>query len=409
MQHQISQDPTDAEFGQNPYPFYEKLRAMAQDAPGRAVYWENYDLLCFPGYDDVNRIFRDRRFGRQILHVASREELGWDPIPAALEPFYDFESHSLLELEPPEHTRLRKLVNRAFVARAVEALRPEIATLAHELIDDFPKDGSFDLLKAFCEPIPVRIISRLLGVPEDMGPQMLAWSHAMVAMYQANRDSEAEEKAVEATLAFSDFMRGYVRDRRKDLGDDLLSGLIRAEEEGGRLSEDELITTAILLLNAGHEATVHGMGNGIRAVLEHSNVPAELFANEEKAACATEEILRFDPPLHLFTRFVLEDLEWNGLPLRKGQSVGLLLGAANRDPAAWENPETFNPSRRPVYNMAFGAGIHFCIGAPLARIEMQEAFRALFARLPDIRLAEIPRYADRYHFHGLERLMVSAG
>lgn len=402
----ISQDPTDPNFGQNPYPFYRDIRTASLNAPGNAVHWQEYDLVCFPHYDDVNKIFRDRRFGRQILHVMSREELGWSPIPDELKPFYAFEQHSLLELEPPDHTRLRKLVNRAFVARAVELLRPEIATLAHELIDRFPTSTPIDLIGNFCEPIPVNMISRLLGVPQDMGPQMVAWSHDMVAMYQANRDTETQAKAVEATTEFSQFMRGYIADRRKAPGDDLLSELITAEEEGGKLSEDELVTTAILLLNAGHEATVHGIGNGIKTILQNKVDVTSLLSSSESMAWAVEETLRFDPPLHLFTRFVLEDLEWKGLSLKKGQSVGLLLGSANRDPMVWENADQFDPTRRPLYNVAFGAGIHFCIGTPLARLEIQEAFRVLFSRLPKLKLADTPRYADRFHFHGLEKLNV---
>jgi cytochrome P450 len=222
----------------------------------------------------------------------------------------------------------------------------------------------------------------------------------MVAMYQARRDRAVEDAAVRATIAFSDFMRRYIAERRKSPRDDLLSELIRAEEEGRKLSEDELVTTAILLLNAGHEATVHAIGNAAKVFLE-------LGLRDGISEGQVEEALRYDAPLHLFTRYALEDLDYAGLRLKKGEVVGLLLGAANRDPARFRNPDRFDPGRDPNPQVSFGAGIHFCIGAPLARLEMQIALPLLFKRLPRLALAEPPRYRNAYHFHGLERLMVT--
>ena len=247
---------------------------------------------------------------------------------------------------------------------------------------------------------PVLVICDLLGVPGDMARQLLSWSHDMVAMYQARRDRAVEDAAVRATIAFSDFMRRYIAERRKSPRDDLLSELIRAEEEGRKLSEDELVTTAILLLNAGHEATVHAIGNAAKAFLE-------LGLRDGIGEGHVEEALRYDAPLHLFTRYALEDLDYAGLRLKKGEVVGLLLGAANRDPARFRDPDRFDPGRDPNPQVSFGAGIHFCIGAPLARLEMQIALPLLFKRLPRLALAETPRYRNAYHFHGLERLMVT--
>jgi cytochrome P450 len=307
--------------------------------------------------------------------------------------------HSLLEVEPPVHTRIRGLVNRAFLSRQVERLRPLVEQLANELIDKFEADGETELIESFATPIPVAVIADLLGVPADMAPQLLSWSHDMVAMYQARRDKEIEHDAVKATIAFSEFMRGYVKERRAKPGTDLLSHLIAAEADSSRLSEDELITTAILLLNAGHEATVHAIGNGAKAMLEHGlNAPS---------ASHIEEALRFDAPLHLFTRYALEDVDYGGIRLRKGETVGLLLGAANRDPARFADPDRFDPSRSPNPHVSFGAGIHFCVGAPLARLELETALTVLFRRLPRLRIARKPRYRDSYHFHGLEALHLS--
>ena len=392
----INLDPRQAQFYADPYPFYRQMQA---ECP--IFKWEQYGHWCFSSYADVNGLLRDRRFGRQILHVASREELGWAEPDAHLQIFTDHEKHSLLELEPPVHTRLRGLISRAFLSRQIERLRPFIENLAHELIDGFGP-GEVDLLSAYATPIPVQVICHLLGAPPAMADQFLSWSHDHVAMYMARRDRSIEDKAVKAVAEFSAYMNGLVGELRKDLRDDLLSELIRAETEGQKLSEDELVTTAILILNAGHEATVHSLGNGIKAMLERGiagPITAELV----------EEILRFDPPLHMFTRYALEDLEFGGLHLKKGEVVGLMLGAANHDAARFAAPEIFDATRAPNPHLSFGAGIHFCIGAPLARLEMQIALEVLFARLPKLRLAQTPHYKDVYHFHGLERLMVEVG
>jgi cytochrome P450 len=392
----VSLDPGETQFFDDPYPAYRRLRDVVP-----IFKWENYGYWCFARHEDVGALLRDRRFGRQILHVMTREELGWAETAEHLKPFYDFEQHSLLETEPPVHTRLRGLVNRAFLSRTVERLRPRIAELAHGMIDGFAAKREADLLAQFATPIPIVIISELLGVPTEAGPQLLAWSHDMVAMYQARRDLEIERRAVDATVAFSDFMRGHVKERRSMPGDDFLSQLVVAESQGKSLSEDELITTAILLLNAGHEATVHAIGNGVKVILEEGRADTALSEGH------IEELLRFDAPLHLFTRYALEDLNYNGINLRKGESVGLLLGAANRDPARFAEPDIFDPARFPNPHLSFGAGIHFCIGAPLARLELNVALPILFERLPGLRLARKPHYRDAYHFHGLESLAVN--
>ena len=362
-------DPVDPGFYNDPYPAYHRIRA---EVP--VFRWEHYGIWCFSRFEDVNALLRDRRFGRQVLHVASREELGWPETPAHLRPFHDFESHSLLELEPPVHTRLRSLVNRSFLSRQVERLRPAITSLANGLIDRFEGKGEAELLTAFATPIPVIVICDLLGVPTDMAQQLLTWSHDMVAMYQARRDRAVEDRAVKATVAFSDFMRGYIGQRRKAPSDDLLSELIKAEEQGAKLTEDELVTTAILLLNAGHEATVHALGNGIKCLLEQG------MRSGIDEACV-EETLRYDAPLHLFTRYALEDLEYAGIRLKKGESVGLMLAAANRDPARFPDPDRFDITRTTAGHVGFGAGIHMCVGQILARLEGEAMLAALARRV----------------------------
>ena len=391
----LQQSPTEPAFVQNPYPFYDRARAA-----GPFFRWADYDLICTPNAAAVNAILRDRRFGREAPHEKT------PPIPDHLRPFFAVEAHSMLELEPPRHTRLRGLVLRAFTSRRIAALAPEIAGLAHQLIDDLPP-GPFDFLRHFGQPLPVIIIARLLGVPESRANDLLAWSNAMVGMYMAGRSRATEDRAVAATQAFVAFMRGYVEARRDDPHDDLITHLIAAEQDGEKLTTDELITTCILLLNAGHEATVHSFGNGVKALLDHQT-PATALAPEAIEA-TVEEILRFDPALHLFTRWVYEEVEVMGHRFRRGDQVGLLLAAANRDPGVWDDPARFRPDRPVKPNATFGAGLHFCVGAPLARLELQVALPILFQRLPGLRLVEPPEYADVYHFHGLKRLMLTRG
>ncbi|MBV9287408.1 MAG: cytochrome P450 [Hyphomicrobiales bacterium] len=397
-------DPRDPEFFNDPYPAYQAIRATAP-----VFFWEDYGFWCCAAHADVSALLRDRRFGRQVLHVMSRAELGLSEPKPHLAAFDAIERHSILELEPPEHTRLRNLVNRAFVSRRIERLKPAIAALAHERIDAFEDEGSTDLIAAFATPIPVAVIADLIGVPRAFAAQLLDWSHRMVAMYQFGVTRAVEEGANEAAGAFAEFIRAYARARRADLGDDLIGQLLVAESEEGRLSEDELVTTAILLLNAGHEATVHAIGNGVKAILEHGVDPVQAFATDDETAATVEELLRLDAPLHLFQRYALEEVALAGVALRKGERIGLLLGAANRDPQPFPNPDAFDASRRPNPHLAFGAGIHFCVGAPLARLELATALPILFARLPALRLAERPQYRDAYHFHGLAALRVAWG
>ncbi|MBB5514654.1 cytochrome P450 [Rubricella aquisinus] len=386
----LSQSPTDPDFVQNPYPFYDRARGV-----GPFFHWEDYGHACAASHGIVNTLLRDRRFGRENPFP--------QPVPDHLIPFYDNEAHSMLEREPPTHTRLRGLVMRAFTSRRIAVLEPEIAALSHQLIDGFTGD-EVDLLPAYCEKIPVVIICRLLGVPEDMADQLLGWSHDMVAMYQANRNRETEDRAVAATLAFQDYIRRHVADRRRTPGDDLITHLIAAEEAGERLSTDELITTCILLLNAGHEATVHALGNGVKAVIEAELGP---HLSQFDPVNLADEVMRFDPPLHMFTRFAMEDVSVAGHDFAKGEVVGLLLAAANHDPAIFTEPNRFDPERNAGKQLALGAGLHFCVGAPLARLEVATALPILFDRMPELRLSAMPRYANRYHFHGLERLFVS--
>ena len=389
----IRQSPTDPAFVQNPYPFYARARAL-----GDIVLWEDYDLPVATTHAAVNAVLRDRRMGREIPPELRT------PAPAHLAAFHAIEDHSMLEREGADHRRLRSLVLRAFTSRSIQGMAPDISRLCDDCIDRMPGKSSFDLLPVLAQDLPVKVIARLLGVPESMSEQLLGWSNAMVAIYQARRTDEIESAANTAAAEFAAFIGDYIDLRRKRPGKGLITDLIAAEEDGQKLTRDELIATCILLLNAGHEATVHTIGNSVRTILQ-SGMDRDAL-RPALVEATVEELLRFDPPLHLFTRYVYEPLEIFGHAFQRGDRIGCLLASANRDPDIWPDGDVFDPTRPANPHLSLGAGIHFCVGAPLARLELQIALPLLFARCPDLKLAEEPRYANLYHFHGLERLMV---
>jgi len=395
----VSLDSSDPAFYGNPNAVYS---ALHQHCP--TFYWEQQKQWFFTGYDHVNSLLRDRRFGRQILHIASREELGLPEPDQHVANFDLAERYSLLELEPPEHTRLRTLVNRAFVSRHVERMKPELEELANKLIDGFADKGEVELLSAFADIIPVTMIARMIGIPEEMGPQLLDWSHAYIRMYLFGRTREDEDGAEKAAKEFSDYVKTVIAERRAEPRDDLLSHMIHTEHKGQYLTEDELVSTTIVLLNAGHEATVHQIGNSVRVILDNGRDPAELFKDEPTTERTVEETLRICAPVHIFQRWALEAVEIDGISFKRGDKVSLILAAANLDPAKFTDPLTFQPGRNEAPNLSFGAGIHFCIGAPLARLELNVVLPILFKRLPGLRMATTPEVKDVYHFHGLERL-----
>ena len=385
----LSQPPRDAAFVADPYGFYDRARAL-----GPVIWWEEYGMPALVTHAAVTAALKDRRLARVPAE-------GLPPFPREQAAFGRLESRSLLSLDGPAHARLRGQVLRDFTSRRIAGLAPEIAGLCHGLIDAFPS-GGFDLVPAYCEQVPVIVIARLLGVPEAMAPQLLAWSHAMVAMYRPGVSPAEVAKAEAASAAFHDWLSGVVA-ARDPRGPDLLSAL-RAAEAAGRLDRDETVATAVLLLNAGHEATVHALGLAVWRLLVLGDAVAR---TRPKAVAATvEEALRIDPPLHVFTRHVLEPVEIAGHAFRPGDQLACLLGAANRDPAAYADPAAFLPGRPGPTLTSFGAGVHFCLGAPLARLEMQIALTTLFDRCPGLRLAAEPRVAGIYHFRGLQALEV---
>lgn len=379
----LAQSPTDPAFVQNPYPFYATARAA-----GDLVYWDDYARICATSHAAVNHFLRDKNWGREV--PSERSKL----IPTHIQPFMEIEAHSMLELDPPRHTKLRTSVLRAFTSNRIKSLAPDIENLANTLIDQF--GDTPDLLPAFCTPIPVTVIARLIGAPEADAPLLLDWSHKMVAMYQASRTRADEDAAAAASTDFAAYLTDLQAERMRRPQQDLISALLT--RAGTKLTGPELTSTCILLLNAGHEATVHALANATKTFLETGTKPTD---------AAIEETLRYDPPLHLFERHAKTDVEAFGHQFKRGDTVACLLASANRDAGVFDAPETFQPDRSKNPHVSFGQGIHFCLGAPLARLELQIALKTLFARCPNMQLAEQPSYADTYHFHGLNNLRIS--
>jgi unspecific monooxygenase len=304
------------------------------------------------------------------------------------------------------------VVNRAFLSRQVERMAPAIKAKAHRCIDRFQAQGQTELLANYATPIPVSVITELLGVPESSGEQLIAWSHAMVRVYTRMQGYDEEVQANAAARDFSDFLHRLLDDRRKQPADDLLSHLLSIRIHPRPLHDDEIVSVAILLLNAGHEATVHQLGNAVHLLLneypEHKRrVLIGLLTDDEQSNALVNECLRLDAPLHLFTRYAQESVTLaHGPTLQPGDQVGLLLAAANRCPTRFEQPDVFNPQRHDAAHLSLGAGIHFCVGAHLARLELRIALQVLFQRLPALVLNGHVEYQDAYHFHGLRRLPV---
>ena len=371
-------------------------------------FWQEHDLWTFTTHSDVSAILRNRRFGRRISHLKSPEQLGIIPTPTKLKPFFDIDGLSMLGHEPPEHTRLRGLVQKGFMAQQVEQLRPRIELLCAELLDGLADRDEFDVIECYATPIPVTVIAELLGVPTEMAPNLLGWSHAMVQMYEMQRTPKIESDAVEASQQFVAYLRSFVNDRRRRPSEDLISQLIAVEAEGEKLTEDELISNCILLLNAGHEATVNVIGNGLLGLLKFPDQLSRWRANTDLLIdkIAVEELMRFDTPLHQFNRWVLEPVEFNGTKFEVGQEIALLLGAANRDPKAFNSPDELILDRQPNPHVSLGGGIHYCLGAPLARLEIQIAVPMFIRKFPQVSLVEEPEFRNNYHFHGLESLRV---
>ncbi|GAA1478471.1 cytochrome P450 [Nocardioides aestuarii] len=358
----------------DPYPF------LAEERARHAVAWHepSQSYLTFT-HATVSTVQRTRTLGR----------LWHDRQPAdVMEPFNLLHRNQMMENEPPEHTRLRRPVASAFARGHVERLRPRVRALATELLDEVDPTG-FDVVEAYAEPLPVLVIAELLGVPATYAPQLRDWSQAIVRMYEPSPSPAVTAAAVAAAVEFAGLVRELIGDRRRTPADDLISDLAATG-----LSEDEQVAAVVLLLNAGHEASVNVFGNGLVAMLRRGLVPGG------DVALTVEEMLRFDSALQLFERTATEPVQVGDVVLQPGEKVAALLGAANRDPAVFARPEEFDVARDPNPHLAFGVGVHFCLGAPLARMELVESVGALFDRFPDLGLAAEPESRGTFVLRG---------
>ena len=399
-------DPTDPAVLTDPYPYYTRMRTA-----GSVLRDPDRDSFLLTRFADVHAALRDRRLGRAYAHRYTDAEFGRPSTGGAWPRWEESERWSLLNLEPPDHTRLRRLVTAVFTARAVAALRPQIERISaetlHAAVAAAGPDGSFDLITDYAQPYSVTVICALLGVPAQDGPALLAYSHAIVKMYELSADPEQQRAAERASADFIDYVTDLIDQRRRAPADDLVSELVTVADGGDRLTQDEIIGTVIVLLNAGHEATVNTLGNGIRALLRHRDQWDDLVAGRVDPATAVEELIRWDGPLQLFERWVLEDgVEYGGRRFAVGERIGLLFGSANRDPERFEDPDRFAVARGVSTHIGFGGGIHFCIGAPLARLEIGISLAQLARDLPGLTLAQEPEYHPTFVIRGLTGLRV---
>ena len=379
-----SLDLSDPAVVADPYPWF------AQERSRHAVAWHEPSGSWFTfSHAAVSAVQRDRRLGR----------LWTDREPAErLAPFNLLHRNQMMENEPPEHTRLRRPVASAFSRGHVERLRARVRALASELLDEVDASRPFDVVEAYAEPLPVLVIAELLGVPRSHAHDLRDWSQAIVRMYEPSPDESVVAAAVAAAEDFAALVRDLVAVRRRQPADDLITDLA-----GTELSDDEVVAAVVLLLNAGHEASVNVFGNGLVAMLRRGLRPGT-----DVAACV-EEMLRFDSALQLFERTATAEVELpGGIVVRPGERVSALLGAANRDPAVFERPDEFDVARATNPHLAFGVGVHFCLGAPLARMELTESVALLFERLPDLALAGEPESRGTFVLRGHRRVEVTA-
>lgn len=392
-------DLGDKAFVLDPYPELATLREH-----GKPVWHPELGVFLAARYKDASQVLRDRKLGRIFQPKAPSDV--W-------ETFNWLHADSILDSEPPKHTRLRSLVMKAFNPKVIAELEPTIRRIALELIDDSKQKladtGRFDLIADFAEPLPVKVIAHLLGFPESDEHLLRPWSQAIVKMYEVAPTEEEQLSAQQASEQFAQYVQDLMVQRQQNPGTDLISDLARVEQDGEKLNAHELIATCVLLLNAGHEASVNGFGNGMVATLKNPEQLELLKANPDALAeTAVDEFLRFDSPLHLFERTATKDTVVGGVQIRAGQKIAALLGSANRDQEVFERPEELDLTRSPNPHIGFGAGIHFCIGAPLARLEMATALPELVRAFPKLELAANPVLRETFVLRGYESVLVSA-
>ena len=383
-------DFTNIDVINDPYPHLAELRKN-----GRPIWHEGLGLFLAPNHRDANEVLRNKSLGR--IFVAKEPASEWDV-------FNYLHSDSILDSEPPKHTRLRSLVMKAFNKNRIEALRPNIVGLTNQLLDQIEaKGGEFDIIADYAEPLPVKVIAALLGFPDEDEHLLRPWSQAIVKMYEVNPTTQHQVNAQRAATEFADYVHHLMLLRKANPTDDLITELAQVEEAGEKLSTHELIATCVLLLNAGHEASVNGFGNGMVAAFQNPSEWEKLQQRpDEVATTAIEEFIRFDAPLQFFDRTTTQDTEIGGVAIKAGQKIVSLLGSANRDEEVFPDADRMDISRERNPHIGFGAGIHFCIGAPLARLEMSISLPELFKRFPKLELTDPPVRRNTFSLRGYE-------
>ena len=397
--------PYEQAFAANPYPTYARLREQ-----NPIFHSEEFGLTFFTRYRDIANLLADKRLGRTMSHVMSPEEKGekhrqenWQAMPA----YSRFVRVNLLETEGPDHVRLRRLLAKAINARLIGGLRGRIELLVDELLEGVAEHEEIDFIADLAVPLPAHVIAEMLGWPPEERHRLRPWSADIVRLYEKNHNEQDVLRAEAATEEFAGMLGELAERRRSDPRDDLISAFAALESDGDTLSADELIASCMLLLNAGHEAVVNSAGNGLLALLRHPDQRQRLQRDPSIIKTAIDEMLRYDSPLQFFHRFALADMEYDGFEFRRGDTLGLLYGSANRDPEEFEHADTFDIARDPNHHLAFGLGPHFCLGSPLARLELEILFSKLLRRFPDIQLVdEQPRYRTGLVFRGLTQLRV---
>lgn len=379
----VSYDPTSPKIRAYPYDAYEKIRRKDPVHRLRMI-----DGWILTEYADVDRVLRDhKRFSNES-------------------PDSVVDYKSFLGMDPPDHTRLRGLVSRAFTPRSVSALAPRIERVARELLNAVEDRDKFDLIEKFAYPLPITVIAEMMGVPPDDMGLFERWSNDISLVIEPTVTDEQRRRIRDSSQSLFDYFEGIMERRRRDPRDDIISALMAVEEDGDRLTHDELLSTLLLLLVAGNETTRNLIGNGTLALIRHPDQLARLRNDPALMDSAIHELLRYDSPVQLDGRDAVEDVEIGGKKIRAGQRVISVLGAANRDPSAFANPNALDISRDEKSHISFGRGIHHCLGAPLAVLEARIAFAALLARFSSFTLLAEPRYRDQVVLRGVRELWV---
>lgn len=374
-------DITSSEFKADPFPILAHLRR--NEPVYRATLPDKASVWLVTRYEDVYSLLRDGRFAKSRYNAMTPEQLRKQPwVPPMFRPL----ERNMLDLDPPDHTRLRGLVHKAFTPRLIEQMQMRVQTVTDQLLDAVSQKGRMDLIADYALPLPMTIITEILGVPTKDHDKFHKWSKAIVSLNQFNVGWRAIP-AVWAIWKFNRYLRSFFKIRRADPRDDLTSALIQAEEAGDKLSEDELLAMVFLLLVAGHETTVNLIGNGVLALLEHPEQMERLRSNPSLIQSAVEELLRYTSPVFMSTeRFAREDVTIQGVTIRRGEMTLGVIGSANRDEEVFDNPDDLDLIRGSNKHLSFGFGIHYCLGAPLARLEAQIAIKTLLARVQGLRL-----------------------